>query len=277
MRMLPDRRIPTPRFLSINLISTRLYFVYLFVGKFVLAYVWTVRSSQTLSLTSYDAKRSDQFSLSLSAMRTTKALRIHFLSQLLRQDIAFFDSNKSGPPSVQVTTNANLVNQGISEKLGFTVQGISTFVTAFVVAFAVQWKLTLITICIAPVILVVTAICGSIYVQQENMVMEVNAKAGAMAEEILSSMKTVHAFSAFPKLSAKYDAFLQHAKRLGLKQSFNFAVFYSAEFFCVYAGYGLAFWQGVRLYAKGEIREPGGIVTYAAPKSSNRIGENERC
>lgn len=201
-------------------------------------------------------------------MRTTKALRVHFLAQLLRQDIAFFDSNKSGPPSVQVTTNANLVNQGISEKLGFAVQGTSTFVAAFVVAFAIQWKLTLITICIAPIILVVTSICAAIYVQQENKIMGVNAKAGAVAEEVLSSMKTVHAFSAFSRLSAKYDAFLQDAKRLGLKQSLNFAIFYSTEFFCVYAGYGLAFWQGVRMYARGEIKEPGGIVTYAFPEFS---------
>lgn len=202
-------------------------------------------------------------------MRTTKALRVHFLSQLLRQDMAFFDSNQNGPPSIQVTTSANLVNQGISEKLGFTIQGISTFVTAFIVAFVVQWKLTLITVCIAPVILIVSTICGAIYVQQESRVMKVIAKAGSVAEEVLSSMKTVHAFSASNRLSAKYDSFLQVAKRLMLNQSLNFAVFYSAEFFCVYAGYGLAFWQGVRLYAKGEIEEPGGIVTYASIQNWN--------
>lgn len=198
----------------------------------------------------------------MSALRTTKALRIDFLTRLLRQDIAFFDSNRSGTPSVQMTTNANLVNQGISEKLGFALQGTSTFVAAFVVAFTVQWKLTLITVCIAPAILIVTTICAAICVRQENKIMEVNSQAGLLAEEVLATMKTVHAFSASSRLSAKYERFLQEAKRLGLTMSLNMGILYSAEFFCVFSGYGLAFWQGVRLYTKDEITEPGSIVTY---------------
>ncbi|KAE8361269.1 P-loop containing nucleoside triphosphate hydrolase protein [Aspergillus caelatus] len=167
----------------------------------------------------------------------------------------------SGSSVVQLTTNANLVNQGISEKLGFAVQGTATFVAAFIVAFVVQWKLTLITICIAPAILIVTSICAGIFVKQENKILHVNSIAGTLAEEVLASMKTVHAFSAFSKLTTKYDDHAKEAKRLGLTQSLNMAILYSAEFFCVYAGYGLAFWQGVRMYARGEIDEPGKIIT----------------
>ncbi|CEL08547.1 hypothetical protein ASPCAL11696 [Aspergillus calidoustus] len=74
-------------------------------------------------------------------------------------------------------------------------------------------------------------------------------------------MKTVHAFSAFEALTAKYGAFAGEARRLGIRQSGNMAVLYAGEFFCVYAGYGLAFWQGIRMYARGEIEEPGAVVT----------------
>ncbi|KAE8155110.1 ATP-binding cassette multidrug transport protein [Aspergillus avenaceus] len=220
-----------------------LYFVYLFIGKFALVYVWTL-------------------SISVSAMRTTKALRTAFLTRLLQQDIGFFDSKENGSSVVQVvTTNANLVNQGISEKLGFMIQGTSTFVAAFIVAFVVQWKLTLITICIAPAILIVTTICAGIAVQKETRILDINSEAGSLAEEILASMKTVHAFSAFRKLTAKYDAHQTEAKVEGLSLSLVMAILYATEFFCVYAGYGLAFWQGVRMYAKGEISDPGKIMT----------------
>ncbi|KAF7592531.1 hypothetical protein BBP40_012755 [Aspergillus hancockii] len=219
-----------------------LYFVYLFIGKFVLVYTWTL-------------------GLSVSAVRTTKSLRIAFLTRLLQQDIGFFDANESGSSVVQLTTNANLVNQGISEKLGFAIQGTATFVAAFTVAFVTQWKLTLITICIAPAILIVTSVCAAFLVKQENQILHVNSIAGSLAEEVLASMKTVHAFSAFSKLTDKYDAHAKEAKRMGLTQSLNMAILYSAEFFFVYAGYGLAFWQGVRMYARGEINEPGKIIT----------------
>ncbi|KAL6232421.1 hypothetical protein BDW75DRAFT_19907 [Aspergillus navahoensis] len=219
-----------------------LYFVYLFIGKFALVYLWTL-------------------SISISSVRTTKALRIAFMTRLLQQDMVFFDSSLSGSPVVQVTTNANLVNQGTSEKLGFVLQGTSTFVTAFIIAFVVQWKLTLITICIAPAILLITAICSAFLVRAENAILHVNSDAGSLAEEALASMKTVHSFSAFDKLMGKYEAHAAEARRLGIAQSLNMAVLYAGEFFCVYAGYGLAFWQGIRMYARGEIDEPGAIVT----------------
>ncbi|KAF5855225.1 hypothetical protein ETB97_009654 [Aspergillus alliaceus] len=203
-----------------------LYFVYLFIGKFVLVYTWTL-------------------CLSVSAVRTTKSLRTTFLTHLLQQDIGFFDANESGSSVVQLTANGNLVNQGISEKLGFAVQGTATFVAAFIVAFVVQWKLTLITICITPAILIVTTICAGILVKQENRILHINSIAGTLAEEVLGSMKTVHAFSAFSRLTTKYDDHSKEAKRLGLAQSLNVAILYSTEYFCTYAGYSLAFWQGV--------------------------------
>lgn len=63
-----------------------LYFVYLFIAKFVLVYVFSLGAS-------------------IAAIRTTKALRLDFLQSLLRQDISFFDSKEGGSPSVKVTTN----------------------------------------------------------------------------------------------------------------------------------------------------------------------------
>ncbi|KAK3337811.1 P-loop containing nucleoside triphosphate hydrolase protein [Cercophora scortea] len=217
------------------------YFLYLFAAKFVLTYIWT-----TL--------------LSINAIRTTRALRIDLLRQTLRQEVGFFDS-EAGSIAGHVTTNANLVNQGISEKLGLAIQALSTFFTAFIVAFAVQWKLTLITLCVVPAIVVITGICMAIDTKQETEIMSIYSRAGRLAEEAFSSMRTVHAFWVYPKLSRKYEAVLDEARAVGAKKSPNFAVLFSAEFFCVYSGYGLAFWQGIRMYSSGEISQPGKIVT----------------
>jgi ATP-binding cassette, subfamily B (MDR/TAP), member 1 len=199
--------------------------------------------------------------ISINAIRITRALRVDFLKQTLRQEIGFFDASEAGSISGSVTTNGNLINQGISEKLGLAIQAVATFVTAFVVAFAVQWKLTLITICIVPAIVIVTGICVAIDTVQENAMMGIFARAGQLAEEIFASIRTVHAFWAYPKMAAKYEAILDEARAVGRKKSPNYAVLFSVEFFCIYSGYGLAFWQGIRMYARGEIAQPGTIVT----------------
>ena len=195
--------------------------------------------------------------ISIAAIRTTKAIRLDFIKHILRQNIAYFDSDSAASVTTQATTNGNNVNNGISEKLTLTIQGVSTFVTAFVVAFIIQWKLTLITISIVPTIIIVVAICITIETKNEARVLAIHSKAGLLAEEVFSTVKTVHAFWLNPLLSRKYDGLLDEAMAVGLRKSPNFSVLFSTEFFCVYSGYGLAFWQGIRMYTRGEITETG--------------------
>ncbi|KFA47530.1 hypothetical protein S40293_02105 [Stachybotrys chartarum IBT 40293] len=218
-----------------------LYFVYLFIGKFVLTYIWTVL-------------------ISITAVRTTKELRVDFVRQTLRQEIAFFDSPSSSV-SGQITTNGNIITVGISEKLGITIMGISTFITAFIVAFAVQWRLTLIVISIVPVNIVVTIICIAYDTIYENSILSIYSRSSSLAEEAFSTIRTVHAFWAFPKLSRRFTHTLEEARHVGAKKSLIYAILFPTEFFCIFSGYGLAFWQGIRMYARGEITEPGTVVT----------------
>ncbi|KPM36679.1 Multidrug resistance protein 1 [Neonectria ditissima] len=218
-----------------------LYFVYLFIAKFALTYTWTMLISTT-------------------AIRTTKALRIDFVRQTLRQEISFFDS-PSTSISGQITTNGNLINHGISEKLGLVITGLSTFITAFIVAFAVQWKLTLIVICIIPVNIIVTAVCVFFDIGYEYAMFDIYSRSGSLAEEAFATIRTAHAFWAFPKLSKRFTSILEDASKIGAKKSLVYAILFPIEFFCIFAGYGLAFWQGIRMYASGEITQPGTVVT----------------
>lgn len=91
-----------------------LYFVYLFIARFCMTYIWTV-------------------SLNVSALRTTTAIRTTFLRQALRQDIAFYDKSTNAAIADKVVTNGNLINVGIAEKLGLVVQGLAAFIASFVV------------------------------------------------------------------------------------------------------------------------------------------------
>ncbi|KAM0240144.1 hypothetical protein ACHAP5_008064 [Fusarium lateritium] len=199
--------------------------------------------------------------VSIGAIRATKALRMDFLQSLLRQDMTFFDSEETGSPSVKVTNNGNLVTNGISERLTVFIQSCSTFVAAFAVAFIVQWKLTLITLCIVPTIVIVTGICMTIELKSESKVMAIFARSSQVAEEVFSSITTVHAFWLQPTMAKRYEKLLADVERIGMKKSPNYGVLFATQFFSVYSGYGLAFWQGIRMFARGEIDQPGAVVT----------------
>ncbi|WYZ38615.1 hypothetical protein EsH8_III_000529 [Colletotrichum jinshuiense] len=219
-----------------------LYFVYLGIARFVLAYGY-------ISLTTF------------SAYRITRNIRHKYLHAALRQEVAFYDIGSGGSIATQAISNGRLIQVGVAEKLALTFQGLSVFVTAFIIAFVTQWKLTLIVLCIAPLILIVMGVVSTIEAGIETKILDIYAQSGSFSEGILSSARTVHAFEIRSRLVQKFDKFLQDAHRLGRKKSPLFGILFSFEYFVIYAGFALAFWQGIHMLNRGEITESGDIFT----------------
>ncbi|KAH7155991.1 P-loop containing nucleoside triphosphate hydrolase protein [Dactylonectria macrodidyma] len=219
-----------------------LYFVYLGSGRLVLSYTYN-------SLLTY------------AAHRIIRTIRQSYLRSALRQEIAFFDSDTGGSIATQATSNGQIIHGGISEKLGLTFQGLSAFITAFIIAFIIEWKLTLICLCMAPATLIVNGAAAGIMAGHETKILEIHAQANSFAENILSSVRTIHAFEMQGRLVKKFDHFLADAHRVGSKISPLFGLLFSSEYCIIYLGYGLAFWQGGKMLARGEIEEPGVIFT----------------
>ncbi|PLB50050.1 multidrug resistance protein 1, 2, 3 [Aspergillus steynii IBT 23096] len=219
-----------------------LYFVYLGIARFVLSYIYNTLFTYT-------------------SHTITRNIRCEYFKSALSQEVAFFDHGTGGSIAAQVTSNGRMIQGGISEKLGLVFQGIAAFITAFIIAFVVQWKLTLICLCIAPATLVVNGVAGGFMGGYENQILEINSKANAFSESVLSSVRTAHAFEIRDRLVGRFDEYLTRAHEIGSKLSIIFGVFFSAEYCIVYLGYGLAFWQGIRMLSRGEIVESGGIFT----------------
>ncbi|KAF9891564.1 hypothetical protein FE257_003575 [Aspergillus nanangensis] len=219
-----------------------LYLVYLGIARFVLSYIYNTLFTYTAHI-------------------ITRNIRHEYLKSALGQEVAFFDGGTGGSIATQATSNGRMIQGGISEKLGLALQGIAAFITAFIIAFVVQWKLTLICLCIAPATLIVNGIAGGFMGVYENQILEINAKANAFAESVLSSVRTAHAFEIRDRLVDRFDEYLSSAHKIGSKLSVIFGTFFSAEYCIVYLGYALAFWQGIRMLSRGEIVETGGIFT----------------
>ncbi|KAM0217365.1 hypothetical protein ACHAQI_002238 [Fusarium lateritium] len=219
-----------------------LWFVYLFVGKFVLSYVATT-------------------AITISGIRTTRVLRQQFLERLLRTEIWYFDTAKIGSPATQITTNVTKINQAIAEKLSLLIQGLAMFVSSFVVAIAVQWKLALITLTVVPLFFIIIGVGMVIDAPIEGRITGVYSQANVFAQEVMASIRTVHAFWAQGGMTKRYDGYLKEAHVQGKKKSIVFGIMSSSTYFCMYGGNALAFWQGFRMHANNEIDSVGTVFT----------------
>lgn len=162
---------------------------------------------------------------------------------------------------MQATSSGKLIQSGTAEKLGLFVQAVSAFIAAFVVAFITQWKLTLITCCIVPVVLLICGVVSWFDVIVETGILKVYGQAGSYAESTLGGVRAVKAFDLRQRLVAKYKEYLEEAYRRGMKKNILYGFAFGGEYSVLYCGMGLAFWQGVRMLSRGEIADVGTVFT----------------
>ncbi|KAJ4046713.1 hypothetical protein NW760_007605 [Fusarium oxysporum] len=222
--------------------TATLYFVYIGIVRLVGTYVYA-------SLFTY------------VAYHLTRNIRRSYLYAALSQEIAYFDRGTAGSIAMQATSNGKLIQSGIAEKLGLFISSVSTFIAAFVIAFIAQWKLTLITICIIPAILLVVGALSIPDANIETDILKIQAQAGSYAESIFGGIRTVHAFSLHSRVAAKFDTFLKDIYNKGMKKNLLYGVMFGGEYFIVYAGTGLAFWQGIAMINRGEVTKLGTVFT----------------
>ncbi|GAB5568598.1 ATP-binding cassette sub-family B member 5 isoform X1 [Prionailurus iriomotensis] len=170
----------------------------------------------------------------MTAARQTKRIRKQFFHSILAQDISWFDGCDIGELNTRMTDDINKINDGIGDKIALLFQNMSTFSIGLAIGLVKGWKLTLIMISLSS--------------------KELNAysKAGAVAEEVLSSIRTVVAFGAQEKEIQRYTQNLKDAKDVGIRKAIASKLSLGAVYFFMNGTYGLAFWYGTSLILSGE-------------------------
>lgn len=97
--------------------------------------------------------------------------------------------------------------------------------------------------------------------------MDAYASAGAIAEEVLGTIRTVVAFGGQKKELQRYEEKLIFAKNNNIIRSLFSGIGFGLLWFFIYASYALAFWYGVRLILDEDAEgyDPGTMVTVNKP------------
>jgi len=96
--------------------------------------------------------------LNVSSSRQTTKIRSLVFNSLMRQEIAWHEKTSPGELSSRIVSDTILIEDGISIKLGLTIQNFVTFIACFILAYINGWRLSLAMSRIIPLILVVVGI-----------------------------------------------------------------------------------------------------------------------
>ncbi|CAF2682116.1 unnamed protein product [Rotaria sp. Silwood2] len=184
---------------------------------------------------------------SMAAERQTKTIRKKLFQSILRKEIVYFDLHKTGELNTKLTDDVDKIHDGIGDKLGSASQFIAAFFTGLILGFVKGWKLTLVILSMAPLLFISAVLFSKLASGLTAMELKAYGKAGAIAEEVFSSIRTVLSYNGQAREEKRYEKHLDEAKRSGIKKGAISGVTMGFVWFTIYCAYALAFWYGAKL------------------------------
>lgn len=209
-----------------------IYFLYITIGSFITQCVATAGFVYT-------------------GGKMTRKIKEHYMDSILRQNIAVFDQHGAGSIATQRTADADLIQDGLSQKLSLTLSAMGTLGATFIICFIMNWKLTFMLIWSIAVGVILLLGGNKIAIRYSTKALEAYSAGGSLVEEALGSIRSTIALGMQSDIITRYSRHLDSAEKHGfaLKSFMG-----SMVGFAVGTGYinvALAFWQGSRLLTEG--------------------------
>ena len=186
-------------------------------------------------------------SLNYTAERQILRIRKEFFAAVLKQDLGWYDTTTTAEFASRMTEDLNKMQDGMGEKVGMLIRFISTGLLSFIYPYIQNWLLSLVLTGIVPVLMLMGGIMGKIMTAASKDEMNTYGKAGAIAEEVLASIRTVVAFGGQKKEADSYSKELKDAKKNSIIKGTLTMSTIGLMFGLIYAAYGVGLWYGVKL------------------------------
>uniref|UniRef100_A0A7N6FER3 ATP-binding cassette, sub-family B (MDR/TAP), member 11a n=1 Tax=Anabas testudineus TaxID=64144 RepID=A0A7N6FER3_ANATE len=215
------------------------------------------------------------FKLILQIQRIRKT----YFKKVMRMEIGWFDCNSVGELNTRISDDINKINNAIADQVSIFIERLSTFVFGFMVGFIGGWKLTLVVVAVSPLIGIAAGLMAMAVARLTGRELKAYAKAGAVADEVLSSIRTVAAFGGEQKEAERYDRNLVEAQDWGVKKGTIIGIFQGFLWCIIFLCYALAFWYGSKLVIDTKELSPGGLIQvfFGVLMAAMNLGQASPC
>ena len=172
-------------------------------------------------------------------------LRNLLFEKIIRQEMAFFDKNTPGELNTRITGNINQIQLAIGSKFADTMMMIGRGIGCFILAMKTSWKFSLVFTGLTPFVGLFVSLVVVFVKKYTILEFKAYGKAGAIAQEVLSSLRTVISLGIQKKKLEDYKEKLKIADKVSIKKGLIQGVLSGlSQFFC--------FWQPLVLVSTME-------------------------
>eukprot|EP01018_Ginkgo_biloba_P014906 Gb_35777 [translate_table: standard] len=195
----------------------------------------------------------------------------NFAAAILRNEVGWFDreENNSSQITSRLASDSTTVKSAVVERISLLVQNFGALVTAFTLAFIIQWRIAFVVLATFPLLV------GAGFAENLSLKgfagdqAKAHSRATAVAGEAVSNIRTVAAFNAEDKVLLSFRDKLRHTQKRAFRRGQISGFFFGLSQMSVFSSYGLGFWYGSRLIKNGtsefgEVIRVFLIIMYAA-------------
>ncbi|KAK9234443.1 P-loop containing nucleoside triphosphate hydrolase protein [Lipomyces kononenkoae] len=187
-------------------------------------------------------------------------IREKYLEATLRQNIGYFDKVGSGEITSRISADAILIQEGISEKVGYCIANFATIIAGFIVGMVRSYKLALILSSMLVMMMFSFAIGSQNMKRAIRRSLSGYSVGGTLAEEILASVRNAQAFGIQERLALRYDAHLVVTEKYGLRAGICLGIMSGFLWLGIFGADAIAFFTAPMYIQRGEITT-GVVVT----------------
>ncbi len=189
----------------------------------------------------------------LAGERVVARLRRDLFSSIVRQEVGFFDSQRTGELVNRLSSDTavlqNSVTVNVSMALRYTVQAIG----CLTMLFLIHWRLSLIMVAVVPIIAVTAVMFGRTARRLSRLTQDALAAATTVAEESLGNVRTVRSFARENAEVGRYSREVDTAFEMGRRTAVAYGVFQGFGGFVVTGAVAGILWYGGTITIRGEM------------------------
>lgn len=167
--------------------------------------------------------------INLTGQKIVNRIRTMVFSSIMKQEIAFFDINKTGELINRLSSDSMVVGHSLTQNISDGLRSIFAIVSGVGMMIYVSPELSLVGLIIVPPIAVAAVVYGRYLRYVSQSLQDSLANAAQISEEGIMNIRTVRSFAQEKQIYDNYEKKISSVMKLAKKQSLASGIFYGSS------------------------------------------------
>ncbi|XP_022085601.1 ABC transporter B family member 1-like [Acanthaster planci] len=187
------------------------------------------------------------WSFTLAGYRVVCRIRRDLFASIIRQEVAFFDTNRTGELTNRLSSDTAVLQNAVTVNVSMLVRYLVQILGSIVIMFTQSAALTGVLLSVVPVVAIGAVQYGNFMKNIQKNFQDALGSAGTVAEESISSIRTVRSFSGEKKSQVSYDKEIALSYKHGKSLATGYGIFNGLVGIISQGAIALVLWYGGKL------------------------------